>query len=99
MECPEGWGFPNSLGFPTVMKLDFFCQKFIILGRESAEELTPSDKENLRGRILQIFEEDENVEVYMEENDKYICLKFQNVFVSNFEMHLSEIRNCICPEL
>ena len=41
----------------------------IILGRESAEELTPSDKENLRGRILQIFEEDENVEVYMEDDD------------------------------
>ena len=41
----------------------------IILGRESAEELTPSDKENLRGRILQIFEEDENIEVYMEDDD------------------------------
>ena len=41
----------------------------MFLGRESLEELTPSDKENLRGRILQIFEEDENVEVYMEDDD------------------------------
>ena len=55
--------------FPTVMPLSFFFNKLIILGRESAEELTPSDKENLRGRILQIFEEDENVEVYMEDDD------------------------------
>ena len=41
----------------------------MFIGRESLEELTPSDKENLRGRILQIFEEDENVEVYMEDDD------------------------------
>ena len=34
-------------------------------GRESAEELTSGDKENLRGKILQIFEEDENVEVFI----------------------------------
>ena len=54
------------MGFPTALS---FGQGLIILGRESAEELTPSDKENLRGRILQIFEEDENVEVYMEDDD------------------------------
>lgn len=28
-----------------------------------------SDKDNLKGQILQIFEEEENVEVYMEDDD------------------------------
>ena len=59
-DSPILWGFQLQLGFG---------QKSIILGRESLEDLTPSDKENLRGRILQIFEEDENVEVYMEDDD------------------------------
>ena len=42
-----------------------FDRSFFFRGRESAEELTSGDKENLRGKILQIFEEDENVEVFI----------------------------------
>ena len=56
------------MGFPTAIGL-WSKMNHCIVGRESLEELTPSDKENLRGRILQIFEEDENVEVYMEDDD------------------------------
>ena len=56
------------MGFPTAIGL-WSKMNHCIVGRESLEELTPSDKENLRGRILQIFEEDENVEVYMEDDN------------------------------
>ena len=60
-------GIPQFCGVSNYNTIGFWSKT--ILGRESAEELTPSDKENLRGRILQIFEEDENVEVYMEDDD------------------------------
>ena len=51
---------PKAAFFPFEIRPIIFSQ-----GRESAEELTSGDKENLRGKILQIFEEDENVEVFI----------------------------------
>ena len=64
-----------SLGIPPIpngvsdCNVIGFGSRPAFLGRESIEELTPNHKEKLRGRILQIFEEEENVEVYMEDDD------------------------------
>ena len=64
-----------SLGIPPIpngvsdCNVIGFGSRPAFLGRESIEELTPNHKEKLRGRILQIFEEEDNVEVYMEDDD------------------------------
>ena len=66
---------PREAFFPFEIRPIIFSQ-----GRESAEELTSGDKENLRGKILQIFEEDENVEVFI-----YIVFVKKNAVESTFD--------------
>ena len=61
-------GIPPSNGVSDCNVIGFGSRP-AFLGRESIEELTPNHKEKLRGRILQIFEEEDNVEVYMEDDD------------------------------
>ena len=46
------------------------------------------------GESLENQEKSVEVQMYLS-----ICLKLQNVFVSNYKMHLSQISKCVCLKL